>query len=126
MGMTRLVLIAAVAVSLSAAGIANAAPPPPAPPCAFTLSAPVIEGDQVSATVQSDWCAAAAAPFLMVACLQPGDGAAQQCSQSRGADPARVTVAYSPGVTYIANGRGCAGWIGLSPAANCQLLGPNQ
>ena len=107
-------------------GVAHAYPIPPAPPCSFTLSGPVPEGDVVSATVQSAGCAAAAVPYVMVACLQPGDGAATQCAQSRGSEPARVTVPNQPGVAFIASGRGSAGWIGLPPEPNWQVLGPNR
>lgn len=109
---------------LGLTGVAHAYPIPPPPPCTFTLSMPVIEGDVVSATVQSVGCAPLAAPYSSIACLQPGDGTTQRCAQSHGADPARVSVTYQPGVTYVATGRGCARWVGFPPAPDCQLLGP--
>lgn len=117
-------IVLAGAAAIVPAGVAHAFPIPP--PCSFTLTGPVSEGDVVSATVQSAGCAAAAVPYVMVACLQPGDGASLQCTQSRGADPARVTLPNQPGVAYIASGRGSAGWIGLPPAPDWQVLGPNR
>lgn len=105
-------------------GVAHAAPLPPAPPCTFTVSAPSAGPDGVSATVQSTGCAALAVPYSTVACLQAGDGSATVCAQARGADPARVSVPYQPGVPYTASGRGCAGWVGLPPAGDCQPVGP--
>lgn len=121
-----LAVLSLVGAAVVPGGVAQAYPIPPAPPCSFTLSGPVPEGDVVSATVQSAGCAAAAAPYSMVACLQPGDGAAVQCAQSRGPEPARVTLPNQPGVAYIATGRGSAGWIGLPPEPNWQVLGPNR
>lgn len=109
------------------AGVAGAVPPPPPPPpCSFALSAPATDGVTVSATVQSTGCAALAVPYSAVVCLQPGDGAAPSCSQAHGADPARIQLPYRPGVGYVATGRGCAGWVGLPPAPDCQLLGPDS
>ena len=124
------VALAACAVAFGAgagafgAGVAQAAPPPPAPPCSFALSAPLTGADGVSATVQSTGCAALAVPYSSVACLRAGDGPATVCTQARGADPARVSVPYQPGLLYTATGRGCAGWVGLPPAPDCQPLGP--
>ncbi len=106
------------------AGAVHAAPLPPAPPCSFTLSPPLAGADGVSATVQSTGCAALAVPYSSVACLRAGDGSATVCDQARGADPARISVPYQPGVVYTATGRGCAGWVGLPPAPDCQPLGP--
>ena len=126
MSRTVLAVLALAGAAVVPAGVAHAYPIPPAPPCSFTLSGPVPEGDVVSATVQSAGCAAAAVPYVMVACLQAGDGAATLCNQSRGSDPARVTVPNQPGVAYIATGRGSAGWIGLPPEPNWQVLGPNR
>lgn len=79
----------------------------------------------VAATVQSTGCAPLAVPYSAVACLQPSN-ATMRCEQGQGEDPARVVVPYAPGVTFVATGRGCAGWTGLSPAPDCQLLGPNS
>ena len=105
------------------AGVAEAVPPlPPPPPCSFTLSAPVLAGEQVTATVESTGCAALAVPYSAVACLQ-APGAPIRCSQGRGSDPARISVPYAAG-QFIASGRGCAGWVGLPPASDCQNLGP--
>jgi hypothetical protein len=117
-------IMCAVALGVSA-GAAHAAPPPPAPPCAFTLSGPVAGADGVAATVQSTGCAPFAVPYSSVVCLHSGNGSPADCAQARGADPARVSVPYQPGVVYTATGRGCAGWVGLPPATDCQPLGPN-
>ena len=114
------------AVTFSAAGVAQASPlAPPPPPCSFVLSSPTLDVGTVTATVQSTGCAPWAAPYSAVACLQP-DGGAIRCEQAHGADPARVAVPFSPGVTIVATGRGCAGWVGLPPAPDCQLLGPDS
>lgn len=121
---SALASVAGLVAFLGAAPVARAYPNPPPPPCTFALSMPVIEGDVVSATVQSQGCAPMAAPYSSIACLQPGDGAMQDCAQAHGADPARVSVTYRPGVFYVATGRGCARWVGFPPASNCQLLGP--
>jgi hypothetical protein len=130
MSRPALVWIACTVASLGAGGgVAHATgpgPAPPPPPCSFTLSAPVRDGDTVTATVVSTGCAALAVPYSAVACLNPDGGAATRCEQAHGADPARVSVPYTPGVTFVATGRGCAGWNGLSPAPDCQLLGPNS
>jgi hypothetical protein len=66
-----------------------------------------------------------AVPYSVVACLQP-DGGVVRCEQARGTDPARVSLFSTPGVTIVATGRGCAGWVGLPPAPDCQLLGPDS
>jgi hypothetical protein len=116
--------VAAVMVSAAGAGVTAAAPSPP-PPCAFTLTAPVTSGGEVTATVRSSGCAPPAVPYLAVVCLQAG-GAAPFCSQAYGTDPAEVAVPYQPGVSYTATGRGCAQWAGLDPAPDCQLLGPSN
>lgn len=120
------VWITSAAVMTCNAAVAQAAPhgpPPPPPPCSFSLSAaPSAEG--LTATVQSTGCAPVALPYSAVACLQPGDGP-MTCSQSHGGEPARIVLPYRPGVPYTATGRGCAGWVGLPPAPDCQLLGPN-
>ncbi len=117
-------IICAVALGGSA-GAAQAAPPPPAPPCSFTLSGPVAGADGVSATVQSTGCAPLAVPYSSVVCLHSGGGSPADCTQAQGASPAQVSVPYQPGVAYTATGRGCAGWVGLPPAPDCQPLGPN-
>lgn len=121
------VLWAACAVAFVAGGgTAGAAPPgpaPPPPPCSFSLSAPVRDGDVVTVTVESTTCAPLAAPYSAVACLQAA-GSAVRCEQARGSDPARVSVPYAAGTLFVATGRGCAGWAGLPPAPDCQLLGP--
>ena len=121
-------LVVGIAVVAAIVGVAPAhaspnGPLPPPPPCQFALS--VTHTDAVVATVVSTGCAAAATPYSAVACLRPGDGV-ETCVQSRGTEPAQVVLPYQPGVTFTANGRGCAGWIGLPPAADCQLLGPNR
>jgi hypothetical protein len=121
----RVVAMAFAVACATGSGVAGASPQaPPPPPCTFTLSAPLAGSGPVTATVRSTECAPLAVPYLTVACLQPVGGA-QFCSQAHGADPAQVTVPYQPGVTYIATGRGCARWMSLDPAANCQLLGPD-
>ncbi len=103
-------------------GIAHAGP---LPPCTFTLSPPVVGPGGVTATAELAGCGPAAGPVLTVACLQPvGADTVIQCNQGRGSDPAQVSVAYQPGTTYIATGRGCAAWAGQSPAPDCQILGP--
>lgn len=120
------VWITCALVFAGSAGFARASPngpPPPPPPCQFELSVTRIEA--VAATVQSTGCAALAAPYSAVACLQPSDGSIS-CVQSRGEDAARIVLPYRPGVVYTASGRGCAGWVGLPPAPDCQLLGPNS
>lgn len=124
MGRSLIVGVACCVAFAGSAGITHAAPGPPPPPCSFALSAPVRDGDTVAATVQSTGCAALAVPYSSVACLQPADGPGMVCATGRGADPARVSVPLLPGVAYLATGRGCAGWVGLPPAPNCQLLGP--
>ena len=122
--MLRATVVVSVAfVSAAAANAAPDGPLPPPPPCAFTLSATTV-GDTVTATVQSVSCAPAAVPYLSVVCLQPS-GEAATCSQGHGVDPARIVVPYQTGTSYTATGRGCARWVGLDPAADCQLLGPN-
>lgn len=120
-----LVSICLVAASAGAVGVANAYPIPTPPPCTFALSGPATEGESVTATVESVGCAALAVPYSTVACLRGAQGVTQ-CAQSHGLDPARVSVAYQPGVAYEATGRGCAGWVNLEPHPNCQVLGPNQ
>ena len=117
------VALVATAGPAGPAGADPNGPPPPPPPCQFALT--VTATDAVTATVQSTGCAALAAPYLAVACLQPSDGSLS-CAQSRGAEPARIVLPYRPGVVYTATGRGCAGWVGLPPASDCRLLGPNQ
>ena len=118
----RLIPLVAAA-ALAGAGVADAVPPPPSPPpCSFTLSAPVLMGEQVGVTVEPIGCAALAVPYSTVACLQ-APGAPIRCAQGRGSDPARISVPYAPG-QFVASGRGCAGWVGLPPAPDCQSLGP--
>lgn len=102
--------------------VANAGPPPP---CQFTITAPTVEGDAVTATILSTVCAAGAAPYLSVACLQPAGGVIQ-CTQSRGADGARISLPFQAGMTYTATGRGCANWVFLPPSPGCQTLGPES
>jgi hypothetical protein len=80
-------------------------------------------GDTVTVSVESTGCAALAAPYSSVACLQ-APGAPIQCTQGRGSDPARISVPYAPGA-FIASGRGCAGLMGLPPSSDCQNLGPD-
>lgn len=117
------VIGAAVAAAAFAVPAAAAPPLPPPPPCSFALAGPVRAADTVTATVASTGCAAAAAPYSEVACLRAGDTPAQ-CTQGRGDEPAVVVLPYQPGTVYTADGRGCAGWVGLPPAPGCQLLGP--
>jgi hypothetical protein len=116
--------LACAALPGTAAAAGPPGPPTPPPPCSFVLSAPALEGPAVVATVTTAGCAPAAAPYLSVACLQPAGGAAMQCAQGRGGDPALVSVPYLPGVGYTATGRGCAGWGQLPPFRHCQSLGP--
>ena len=127
MGRAAVVWIACAMAFAAGGGVANATGPmPPPPPCSFSLTNPIRDGDAVIATVQSTGCAALAVPYSAVACLRADGSAATRCEQAQGGDPARVSVPYTPGVTFIATGRGCAGWDGLSPAPDCQLLGPNS
>lgn len=119
--------VAASLLSAAGAGVSGASPQgplPPPPPCAFTLAVPVAGSSGVTTTVRSTGCAPLAVPYLAVACLQAGD-AAPFCSQGQGADPAQVSVPYQPGVSYTATGRGCARWVGVDPAPDCELLGPS-
>lgn len=118
------VVLAAAALSMTPTATADVGhgPPPPPPPCSFTLSAPQRQGEQVIAVVDADGCAPLAVPYSAVACLQPAGGATS-CNQAHGSDPAVVAVPYRA-ATYTATGRGCAGWPGLPPAPDCQLLGP--
>lgn len=125
MGRTSVVCTAWAFAFGATGGLAAAAPPaPPPPPCSFTLI-PTRAGDIVTATVESSGCAPLAEPYSAVVCLQP-DGGAIRCEQVHGADPARVSLPSVPGVTIVATGRGCAGWLGLPPAPDCQLLGPDS
>ena len=112
----------ALLVAPPAAADVGHGPPPPPPLCSFTLSAPQRQGEQVIAVVDADGCAPLAVPYSAVACLQPAGGATS-CNQAHGSDPAVVAVPYRA-ATYTATGRGCAGWPGLPPAPDCQLLGP--
>lgn len=129
-GMIRLSLVLPVALTAAAlttvagAAVAHAEPPPP---CAFTLSAPEVVQvngvDMVTATATTAGCGPGAGPYLNVACIQGGD-LPNQCTQAHGTDAAQVYAPYRPGQTYVATGRGCAAWIGQSPAPLCQVLGP--
>lgn len=83
---------------------------------------PAQQSEMLTATVQSTGCAPLAAPYYSVACLQPAGGATV-CVQAHGSDPAVVSLP-SGARGFVATGRGCAGWIGLPPAPDCQLLGP--
>ena len=125
MGRPAVVWVMCAVAFGGSAGVVHAAPPAPAPPCSFMLSAPSAGADGLSATVQSTGCAPLAVPYSSVVCLHSGDGSAPVCVQARGADPARVSVPYRPGAVYTATGRGCAGWVWLPPAPDCQQLGPN-
>jgi len=126
MGRLIVVSVTCTVAFIAGGGVAHADPPaPPPPPCSFTMSLPARDGDTVTATVESTGCAALATPYSAVACLQPAGGAIR-CEQSHGNDPARVRLPYIPGVTMIATGRGCAGWVSLPPAPDCQLLGPDS
>ena len=114
-----------VCVALSAAwagnvAVAHAGPPPP---CQFVITPPTVEDGAVTATVLSTVCAAGAAPYFSVACLQAGGGV-NQCVQGHGADGARISLPYQAGVAYTATGRGCANWVFLPPSPGCQTLGP--
>lgn len=120
-----LISICIPAAALGAPALAHAYPVIPPPPCSFALSGPVAEAGMVTATVESVGCAALAVPYSAVACLQGAQGVTQ-CAQAHGSDPARVSVAYQPGVTYVATGRGCAGWVNVEPHPNCQLLDSRQ
>ncbi len=116
-------MVSAIVAFAAGTGTAAAGPFPP-PPCSFALTPLAAGNGMVSVSVISTGCAALAAPYSSVACLQAADDPATTCSQGQGADPALVTLAHRPGVAYTASGRGCAGWVGLPPAANCQILGP--
>lgn len=124
--MKRLLTVAAIGGTLMVGAptpAVPAAPAPPPPPCSFGLTGPVRAGLTVTATVASTGCAAAAVPYSTVACLRTGDAPAV-CAQGRGDEAAVVAVPYRAGTSFTADGRGCAGWIGLPPAPGCQLLGP--
>lgn len=126
--MGRLILVWFTCAFIGGSGVAQAGPgtpAPPPPPCSFTLSSPTRDGDDVTATVESTGCAPLAVPYSAVACLQPGAGPVR-CEQAQGGDPAQVRMPYTPGVTMIATGRGCAGWVGLPPGPDCQILGPDS
>lgn len=120
--MVRSLLLIGTVIAAAFAGnvaVANAGPPPP---CWFSISPPTVEADSVTANVQTQGCAAGAAAYLSVACLQPAGGVIQ-CAQARG-DGARISVPYQPGVSYTATGRGCGNWVFLPPSPGCQTLGP--
>lgn len=121
--MFRRVLTVCVALSAAWAGSVTVAHAGPPPPCQFTLTPPTVEGTSVTASVLTTVCAAGAAPYLSVACLQ-AFGGVNQCTQARGADGARVSVPFQPGTAYTATGRGCANWVFLPPSPGCQTLGP--
>lgn len=125
--MSRAVVWAACAVAFAgSAAVARAdphGPPPPPPPCSFEISVAPPSDDGIAATVQSTGCAALAVPYSTVVCLQPAGGV-QSCAHGHGDEPARIALPYRPGAAYTATGRGCAGWIGLPPAPDCQILGP--
>jgi len=124
-----MVCIACAVAFAAGGGVANATghgPAPAPPPCSFTLSTPIRDGDAVIATVRTARRLDRRDHRVAVACLRPDAGAATRCEQAQGDDPARVSVPYTPGVSFVATGRGCAGWAGLSPAPDCQLLGPNS
>jgi len=128
--MIRACLVLSVAATLTVAGTA-AAHAEPAPPCTFTLSAPVVVPDSgaavVAATLAPVGCESSAEPDYSVACLQITGDSATTCMPSRGRDAARVLYSpYTPGVSYTATGRGCARWVGQPPAQLCQHLGPNS
>ena len=129
MGRSAVVSIVFALAFGAGGGVAHATgqlPPPTPPPCSFSLSTPVRDAGMVTATVQSIGCAALAVPYSAVACLSPDGAGGTRCEPADGDVPARVSVPYAPGVTFVATGRGCAGWIGLSPAPDCQPLGPNS
>lgn len=120
------VFVACITALVGHNAVAQAAPNgplPPPPPCSFVLSLDPPSDGELVATVRSTGCAALAVPYSAVVCLQPA-GQVLTCSQARGDEPARVAMPYQPGASYTASGRGCAGWVGLPPAPDCQLLGP--
>lgn len=82
----------------------------------------------VTATVAPDVCGPPATPARSVACLQMQSGdRVTRCHPSDPTGSARIFFEpYVPGATYVATGRGCAAWIGQSPAPDCQLLGPHS
>ena len=132
-GMIRPVLVVQVALTvalttIAGAGVAHAEPPPP---CSFTLSAPEVVQvngvDMVTATAALAGCGPGAGPYVSVACVQlQGNDLSSRCMQAHGTDAAQVYYGpYRPGATYVASGRGCATWLGQSPAPLCQILGPN-
>lgn len=121
--MGRRILFTCIAAATAWAGsvaVANAGPPPP---CAFTISAPFLEGTSVTATVQTTVCAGGAAPYFGIACLQPAGGV-NQCVQAHDVEMPRISLPYQPGIAYTATGRGCAKWVFLPPSPGCQTLGP--
>lgn len=132
--MTRLALSFAIAAASALAGapgvgIANAEPPPP---CSFTLSPPQVVHvsglDMVAATVAPDVCGPPAVPAQSVACLQmqAGDQVTRCYPSDQSGSAQAFFEPYVPGATYVATGRGCAAWIGQSPAPECQILGPQS
>jgi hypothetical protein len=121
--MARSVLIVSAAVGVAlgfvSAGTAHAGPPPP---CTFTLSAPVVQGDIVTASIAPEACGPPAEPVMTVACLQVNG--VTTCAPHRGPGNAQVRAPYVAGTTYVATGRGCGRWIGQTIAPDCQPLGP--
>jgi hypothetical protein len=119
-----------VSAALLGAGVAQATPPGPPPPCSFTLSPPQVvqgaSGPVVTATVSPGACGFPADPRSSVACVRiVGVDSGGQCAQGRGGQPAEVFYApYRPGATYESSGRGCGAWSGNLPAPDCQILGP--
>jgi hypothetical protein len=111
------------------AGPAVALAEPP-PPCFYTLSPPSVVEEQgatlVTATVEPTRCGFPAEPRFGVACVQrQGDNSHVTCTQGKGTDVAHVFVAFQPGATYVATGRACGGWVGISETGvPCQQLGP--
>lgn len=129
--MTRGGILLTGVLTAALAGFAGAATAAadPWPPCSYSLSAPeVVQLDgatMIAATVAPTDCGGPANPRMAVACLQRlGDNSPVRCAQSRGADPARITVPYQPG-SYDSTGRGCGGFAFLTePAPDCDFLGP--
>jgi hypothetical protein len=117
-----LLLTGVLASAVVAATVATAEPPPP---CSYVLSPPQLtEANTVTVTVAPAECGFPAAPGFAVACVQR-QGDSVTCSQGRGETPAAVSLPVSPGATYVATGRGCGSWAGISDTTpNCQYLGP--
>ncbi|UXA11499.1 hypothetical protein KXD97_26375 [Mycobacterium sp. SMC-8] len=114
--MTRLMILAAAAVSTALAagtGVAGAEPDVTSaePYCTFTLTAPqrVANGNTyaVVSTLKAQHCNGTSNARRATVCLS-GDGGTETCGEAVGWGVARVAVPWTAGRTYTATGRGCA------------------